>query len=295
MPSARRAGVPPETVKEWEADFKQKKAKQKQTGGRKLPSGAAQYEHDGVTYTAKWTNQSKGKVGFPEAAYEARVEGARSRKGEQQKIKLSSLEQQLVDLRYKDAQRLSKHLGQPIVVDHLAAIAKGGFSNDPNNLILLTEATNLKKSDSMDFYNQAMEESKYLSQLAADLDGNVDFKGGSATLKPGRFLKPAGLAAAGVFALGPLGTAASAAETVERERIAQETQDPLDQFQAGVSKFSLGADIASYAPPAAIPATIASTGADILNLVIDGGRAMLGNSNNQIRGRSGAKRAQDAL
>jgi hypothetical protein len=191
MPSARRAGVPPEIVKEWETDFKQKKAEQKQTGGRKLPSGAAQYEHDGVTYTAKWGDQAKGKVNFPEAAYEARVEGARSRKGEQQQIKLGSLEQQLVDLRYKDAQRLSRYLGQPIVVDHLAAIAKGGFSNDPNNLILLTEATNIKKSDSMDFYNQAMEESKYLSQLAADLDGNVDFKGGSATLKPGRFLKPA--------------------------------------------------------------------------------------------------------
>jgi hypothetical protein len=193
MPSARRAGVPPEILKEWETDFKQKKAEQKKTGGRKLPSGAAQYEHGGVTYTAKWTNQSKGKVGFPEAAYEARVEGARSRRGEQQKIKLSSLEQQLVDLRYKDAQRLSKYLGQPIVVDHLAAIAKGGFSNDPNNLILLTEATNLRKSDSMDFYNQAMEESKYLSQLAADLDGNVDFKGGKASLKPGRFAKPVGL------------------------------------------------------------------------------------------------------
>ena len=184
MLSARKAGVPPEVISKWEADFKKKKAEQKKTGSRKLASGAVQYEYDGVIYTAKWTNQSKGYVGFPQAAYEARVEGARSRKGEQQKIKLSSLEQQLVDLRYKDAQRLSRYLGQPIVVDHLAAIAKGGFSNDPNNLILLTEATNLKKSDSIDFYNQAMEESKYLSQLAADLDGNVDFKGGKAVFKP---------------------------------------------------------------------------------------------------------------
>lgn len=190
MLSARKAGVPPEVIKEWVADFKQKKAEQKKTGNRKLASGAVQYEYDGVIYTAKWSNQSKGYVGFPQAAYEARVEGARSRKGEQQKIKLSSLEQQLVDLRYKDAQRLSRYLGQPIVVDHLAAIAKGGFSNDPNNLILLTEDTNLKKSDSMDFYNQAMEESRYLSQLAADLDGNIDFKGGKAALKPGRFIKP---------------------------------------------------------------------------------------------------------
>ncbi len=274
MPSARRAGVPPEILKEWEADFRQKKAEQAKAGTKRLPSGSVQYEYDGVTYTAKYSGSNRS-VSFPEAAYEARVEGARSRKGEQQKIKLSSLEQKMVDQKYKDAQMLSKHLGQKIVVDHIIPIEKGGFSNDPNNLQLITETTNGRKSNSMEWYNAASEESKYLSSMANNLDGGVEVKGGSATIKASRFAKPAGLAAAGVFALGPLGTAASAAETVERERIAQETQDPLDQFQAGVSKFSLGADIASYAPPAAIPATIASTGADILNLVIDGGRAFL--------------------
>lgn len=274
MPSARRAGVPPEILKEWEADFRQKKAEQAKAGTKRLPSGSVQYEYDGVTYTAKYSGSNRS-VSFPEAAYEAKVEGARSRKGEQQKIKLSSLEQKMVDQKYKDAQMLSKHLGQKIVVDHIIPIEKGGFSNDPNNLQLITETTNGRKSNSMEWYNAASEESKYLSSMANNLDGGVEVKGGSATIKASRFAKPAGLAAAGVFALGPLGTAASAAETVERERIAQETQDPLDQFQAGVSKFSLGADIASYAPPAAIPATIASTGADILNLVIDGGRAFL--------------------
>ena len=274
MPSARRAGVPPEVLKEWEADFRQKKAEQVKAGTKRLPSGSVQYEYDGVIYTAKYSGSNRS-VSFPEAAYEARVEGARSRRGEQQKIKLSSLEQKMVDQKYKDAQMLSKHLGQKVVVDHIIPIEKGGFSNDPNNLQLITETTNGRKSNSMEWYNAASEESKYLSSMANDLDGGVDVKGGSATIKASRFAKPAGLAAAGVFALGPLGTAASAAETVERERIAQETQDPLDKFQAGVSKFSLGADVASYAPPATIPATIASTGADILNRVIDGGRAFL--------------------
>jgi len=294
MPSARKAGVPPEVLQEWEADFRQKKADQQKAGGKKLPSGSVQYTYNGVTYTAKYVGKNRA-VNFPEAAYEAKVESGRSRKGEQQKIKLSSLEQKMVDQKYKDAQMLSKHLGQKVVVDHIIPIEKGGFSNDPNNLQLITETTNGRKSNSMEWYNAASEESRYLSSMANDLDGGVDVKGGSATIKASRFAKPAGLAAAGILALGPLGTTASFAETVERERIAQETQDPLDQFQAGVSKFSLGADIASYAPPAAIPATIASTGADILNLVIDGGRAMLSNSNNPIRGRSGAKRAQDAL
>lgn len=274
MPSARRAGVPPEVLKEWEADFRQKKAKQTKAGTKRLPSGSVQYEYGGVTYTAKYSGSNRS-VSFPEAAYEARVEGARSRKGEQQKIQLSSLEQKMVDQKYKDAQMLSKHLGQKVVVDHIIPIEKGGFSNDPNNLQLITETTNGRKSNSMEWYNAASEESKYLSSMANDLDGGVDVKGGSATIKASRFAKPAGLAAAGILALGPLGTTASFAETVERERIAQETQDPLDQFQAGASKFSLGADIASYAPPAAIPATIASTGADVLNLVIDGGRAFM--------------------
>ena len=274
MPSARRAGVPPEVLKEWEADFRQKKAEQVKAGTKRLPSGSVQYEYDGVTYTAKYSGSNRS-VSFPEAAYEARVEGARSRRGEQQKIKLSSLEQKMVDQKYKDAQMLSKHLGQKIVVDHIIPIEKGGFSNDPNNLQLITETTNGRKSNSMEWYNAASEESKYLSSIANDLDGGVDVKSGSATIKASRFAKPSALAVAGVFALGPLGTAASAAETVERERIAQQTQDPLDKFQAGVSKVSLGADVASYAPPAAIPATIVSTGADILNLVIDGGRAFL--------------------
>ena len=192
MPSARRAGVPPEILKEWEADFRQKKAEQAKAGTKRLPSGSVQYEYDGVTYTAKYSGSNRS-VSFPEAAYEARVEGARSRRGEQQKIKLSSLEQKMVDQKYKDAQMLSKHLGQKIVVDHIIPIEKGGFSNDPNNLQLITETTNGRKSNSMEWYNAASEESKYLSSMANNLDGGVEVKGGSATIKASRFAKPAGL------------------------------------------------------------------------------------------------------
>ena len=84
-----------------------------------------------------------------------------------------------------------------------------------------------------------------------------------------------GLAGAGILALGPLGTAASAAETAERTKIAQQTGSILDKAQAGISGISLSADIASYNPLTAIPGAIVSTGADVLNLVIDGGRAMI--------------------
>lgn len=81
-----------------------------------------------------------------------------------------------------------------------------------------------------------------------------------------------GLAVGGVAALGPLGTAASASETAIRTKIANKTKNPLDQFQAMLSGFSLGADALSYAPPATIPATIASTAADVVNAGIDTGR-----------------------
>ena len=83
-----------------------------------------------------------------------------------------------------------------------------------------------------------------------------------------------GLAAAGLFALGPLGTAASAAETAERTKTAQKTGSLIDKAQASISGVSLGADVASYNPLTAIPGAVVSTAADALNLVIDGGRAM---------------------
>ena len=153
MPSARRAGVPPDVIKEWEADFRKKKAEQQKKGGRKLPSGSVQYTHNGVTYTAKWgggtTRSGIKSVSFPEAAYEARIEGQRSRRGEQQKIRLSSIEQMMVDNKYQDADLLTRESGQRHVVDHKVPVAAGGFSNAPWNLDVLTDPTNLKKSDTV--------------------------------------------------------------------------------------------------------------------------------------------------
>ena len=95
--------------------------------------------------------------------------------------------------------------------------------------------------------------------------GSIKFRRGVAT----------SLAAGGVAALGPFGTAASAAETTERVRIADETGDVVDRVQAGISGFSLAADGLSYVPVATIPATIASTAADALNVGIDTVRGMI--------------------
>ena len=199
MPSARKSGVPPDVLKEWQADFKQKKADQKEKGTKRLPSGSVQYVHEGETYTAKWSNQAKGYVAFPKASYEAKVEGARSRKGEQQKIKLSSIEEMIANNYYEDARFLSNLLGTEIVVDHILPINKRGCSNDPNHFQLLTSNTNNRKSDSLEYYNAASEESKYLSELAFKERSKINSNNGSARLNVNAIMTQANMPALGGF------------------------------------------------------------------------------------------------
>jgi len=191
MPSARIAGVPPEVIAEWEADFKKKKADQKEKGIKRLPSGSVQYVYNGVTYTAKWTNQAKGAIGFPEAAYEARVEGARSRKGEQQKIKLSSIEQMMVNNMYEEAQRRN------LQVDHKIPISAGGPSNAPWNLGLMTPEENLRKGDFQtgDYRYEPFIQSGGASRLNVNAiltKANMPALGGFQEQEPGPMTMPGG-------------------------------------------------------------------------------------------------------
>ena len=79
----------------------------------------------------------------------------------------------------------------------------------------------------------------------------------------------------GIMALGPLGTYASAEEVKERTSIAGKTKNPIDKAQAAIAGTGFAADLMTYNPVTAIPGAIVSTGADALNLVIDGGRAFL--------------------
>lgn len=93
-----------------------------------------------------------------------------------------------------------------------------------------------------------------------------DLKGGSVRLNRAALT---GLAAAGVAAFGPLGTAASAAELKGRSELATETQDMMDQLQVGLAGTSLAADVASYIPPLAPVGEAISTAADVANIGID--------------------------
>ena len=96
----------------------------------------------------------------------------------------------------------------------------------------------------------------------------------STAVKPKSNLMPSrraltAMAAGGVATLGPLSTAASAAETAGRMQIAQQTKDPADIVQAGIAGVSTLADMGTYVPPIALPAEAVSTGADMLNVAID--------------------------
>jgi len=197
MPNASVAGVPSEVIQKWTTEFRKLKAEAKAKGIEKLPQKALQHTYNGVTYTGKWSG--KNSVSWPQASYEAKVEGSRSRKGEHQKIQLSSIEQKLVDQKYADANFLSNLMGQKIVVDHVIPIGQKGFSNDPNNLQLLTDKTNSRKSDSTEWYNAALEESQYLSDLAFKESSAFNFDGSSAKLNVNAIMTQANMPALGGF------------------------------------------------------------------------------------------------
>ena len=78
-----------------------------------------------------------------------------------------------------------------------------------------------------------------------------------------------GLAVAGAAAPFVIGIPASAAETSERFKIAEQTKDPADQIQAGLSATSLAGDIASVVPPLAPIGEGVSTAADVGNIAMD--------------------------
>lgn len=106
-----------------------------------------------------------------------------------------------------------------------------------------------------------------------------DFSNGGARVAARR------LAIAGLLSYGAFGTAASAAETAQRAQIAQQTGNPLDILQAGISAGSGVADVIGYNPAFSLPAEAVSTAADVTNIGIDAARSIdIGNELKYIGG-----------
>jgi hypothetical protein len=219
---------------------------------KKVP---AQFTHNGTKY---YFERSPTESGFRVRRSADFVRKEQRRRKNLNRPKLSSIEKMMVDNIYDEASK------RGLVVDHKYPAAKGGMHH-PSNLGLMQAKINGAKGDKVGGNYP------YEPLIKPAANGDLHIHSHHMTTKHLRNAAK-GLAVGGVVALGPLGTAASASETAIRSQIATQTGNPLDQFQALLSGFSLAADAASYAPPATIPATIASTAADVVNGGIDTGR-----------------------
>lgn len=218
------------------------KAYLKRRNASKAKRVPAQFEYNGKKYTF----QKAGSSYQVKHAGERVLKEAKRRDAVgKQTVKLSSIEEMMVKNIYDEASN------RGLAVDHVFPVAKGGPANAPWNLKLMQPDVNSAKG--------------------AKVGGNwqyepLIFEQGSVKLNRAALT---GLAAAGVAALGPLGTAASAAEFQGRSKLASETQDMMDELQAGVAGVSLAADVASYVPPVAPISEAVSTAADVANIGID--------------------------
>lgn len=131
--------VPKDVLERHVKNYEELKAKF--PGVSRMANGTAQFVYNGETFTLKkQPNTSTGWQAVP-AWREARDAASRRGKAKAQKIKLSSIEQMMVDNYYREAAR------RGLVVDHIDPIAKGAPSNAPWNLQLLQDAVNAEKSD----------------------------------------------------------------------------------------------------------------------------------------------------
>ena len=114
------------------------------TGGR-LPNGAAQFVHNGITYTLSPNRRHRHglevKVASKEAAKESRRRGIRKN----QSMELTPDQKQQFDQVYDDARLFTEATGIQHQVDHIQPIERGGIANDPNNLQIVEQLLNYQK------------------------------------------------------------------------------------------------------------------------------------------------------
>ena len=118
-----------------------KKLKEKYGHLKQLPHGSAQFTYKGTTYTIKKNATTASGFQVVPAWREARDAASRRGNAKKQKVKLSSIEQMMTDNYYQDAKE------RGLVVDHDIPIKRGGPSNHPAYLNLMTPEENGRKGD----------------------------------------------------------------------------------------------------------------------------------------------------
>ena len=193
-----------------------------------------------------------------------------------------------------DALELSKYAaaqGMPLgdVEDNYELLSTGrGGQHD--QLHRYMEQQGMRPRDMPDFSKADLDNRKkafdvlYKDFIQADIDkkSSLLLKGGGVRLNSKQLTA---LAAMGVTTYSALGSVASAAETAGRTQLAQQSGNPLDYVQAGLSGVSLAGDAVGVFPPAGPVGEIVSTVADVANIGIDVARAPepLINAYNKIR------------
>jgi len=169
------------------------------------------------------------------------------------------------------------------------AVDSPDASGDPTNRYLQPVTEGISKTDSENFLKSQGLEKDFVIMEDEQTGGGrlVSTKTANTFQFPSEQGQPfnnladlkklaTGLAAGGAAALyGGMGTAASAAEVGVRGQIAEQTGNPVDRLQQGIAGASLAADVASYAPPLAVPASMASGALDVTNMGIDAVRGMI--------------------
>jgi len=180
-----------------------------------------------------------------------------------------------------DALELSKYAaaqGMPLgdVEDNYELLSTGrGGQHD--QLHRYMEQQGMRPSDMPDFSKADLDNRKkafdvlYKDFIQADIDkkSSLLLKGGGARLNRKQLTA---LAAMGVTTYSALGSVASAAETAGRTQLAQQSGNPLDYVQAGLSGVSLAGDAVGVFPPAGPVGETVSTVADVANIGIDTAR-----------------------
>ena len=275
----------------------------------RVPDGQGQFTYDGIVYKVKTNNADPTGFQIKQVAVDQAADS--TRRGVRLKLDdyvnhprykgAPELAKQMYEYDKNMLKLQSRHASAANQLDHISPV-KGiepGIEHYRNKILLGSRDNGVKSNRqpskaALDYMQIGTSKTDMIDKAASSpwpkqtprdkrtiLQGdlNIDMTKGMGRPTPNGDLHlptlrnaAKGLAVGGVAALGPLGTAASASETAIRTKIANKTKNPLDQFQAMLSGFSLGADALSYAPPATIPATIASTAADVVNGGIDTGR-----------------------
>ena len=275
----------------------------------RVPDGQGQFTYDGKVYKVKTNNADPTGFQIKQVAVDQAADS--TRRGVRLKLDdyvnhprykgAPELAKQMYEYDKKMLKLQSRHASKFNQLDHISPVkgVEPGIEHYRNKILLGSRDNGVKSNRqpskaALDYMQIGTSKADMIDKAASSpwpkqtprdkrtiLQGDLNIemtKGMGRPAPNGDLHLPTlrnaakGLAVGGVAALGPLGTAASASETAIRTKIANKTKNPLDQFQAMLSGFSLGADALSYAPPATIPATIASTAADVVNGGIDAGR-----------------------